>query len=144
MTLLDAYALVALVVDEPAAEEVETLLRAGDSVVVTANLAEAIDVAHRVHGRALEDVRAALEPLFLANAVSALASEEPDAWLAAEVRARYYDRRNRALSLADCFLLAHALVAHDRIATADPPVAEVARAEGIGVVALPDSTGVRP
>lgn len=144
MTFLDAYALVALVVDEPAANEVETLLREGDSVVVTANLAEAIDVAHRVHGRAIEDVRSALEPLFLANVLSALASEEPDAWFAAEIRGRHYDRRKRALSLADCFLLAHALAAHDRIATADPPVAEVARAEGIDVVALPDSTGARP
>jgi uncharacterized protein with PIN domain len=144
LTFLDAYALVALVVDEPAAAEVEALLREGDSVVVTANLAEAIDVAHRVHGHSVEEVRSALEPLFLARALSARASEEPDAWLAAELRGRHYDRRHRALSLADCFLLAHALVAEDRIATADPPVADVARAEGIGVVALPDSTGTRP
>ena len=144
MTLLDAYAVVALVADEPAAAEVEELLRAGGARVVVANLAEAIDVCRRVHHVSGDEVRAALEPLLLARVLSALVSHEHDAWSAAELRRTYYDRRTRAVSLADCFLLAHARAAGDPIATADPPVAEVASAEAIPVVALPDSTGRRP
>jgi hypothetical protein len=66
--------------------------------------------------------------------------DEADAWRAAELRARLYDRNDRSLSLADCFLLAHASE-DGAVATSDPPVAEVARSEGIAVVALPDSSG---
>jgi hypothetical protein len=47
------------------------------------------------------------------------------------------------MSLADCFLVA-SVVDGVSIATADRPVAEIARAEGIEVIALPDSTGRRP
>jgi hypothetical protein len=47
------------------------------------------------------------------------------------------------VSLGDCFVLATAGPG-DAVATADPVVAAVARAEGIGVESLPDSTGRRP
>jgi PIN domain nuclease of toxin-antitoxin system len=144
LTLLDAYAVVAFVADEPAAAEVEELLRAGGARIVVANLAEAIDVCRRVHDLGVDDLRGALEPLLLARALSPLASQERDAWSAAELRRTYYDRGTRAISLADCFLLAHARDAGEPIATADPPVAEVASAEGIAIVALPDSAGRRP
>lgn len=144
MTLLDAYALVALIVDEPAGDEVEELLRAGDSGVVVANLAEAIDVSQRVYRLSAGEVRAAVEPLFLGGVSSAVASGESEAWQAAALRTKHYDRKNRALSLADCFLLAHAVDADAAIATADPPLAEAARSEGIEVIALPDPNGKRP
>ena len=143
MTLLDAYALVALVADEPAASEVEDLVRAGDASVVVVNLAEAVDIAQRVHGYDHSDVRAALEPLLLAGALKAVSSGEEIAWSAAELRTRHYDKKSRALSMADCFLLAHALEGED-IATSDPPLAQVARDEGLVVIALPDSDGSRP
>jgi PIN domain nuclease of toxin-antitoxin system len=51
MTLLDAYAVLALLVDEPASAEVEAILDAGGARVVVVNLAEAVDVTQRVHGR---------------------------------------------------------------------------------------------
>jgi PIN domain nuclease of toxin-antitoxin system len=144
LTLLDAYALVALVVDEPAADEVESLLRERDCGSVVANLAEAIDISHRVHGLPLDDIREALEPLLLGGSLSVVVSDESDAWRAAELRGRHYERKTRALSLADCFLLAHAMAAGDGIATADPPLADAARVEGVALVALPDSAGRRP
>jgi uncharacterized protein with PIN domain len=142
--LLDAYALVALIADEAAAGEVETILRADEARVVVVNLAEAVDIAARVHGIADADIRGALEPLLLGRALSAAVSDEPQAWLAAELRTRYYQRRDCALSMADCFLLAHALTDGDAIATSDPPLAAVARAEGVNVAGLPDSAGTRP
>jgi len=144
VTLLDAYGLVAFVLDDPAARIVEKLLREDGSRIVIANLAEAIDVSQRVHHVPSEEVRAAIEPLFLDGSLTTVVSDEPEAWLAADLRVRHYDRRARALSLADCLLLAHALIESEAVATADPPVVKVARDEGIGVVRLPDSAGKLP
>ncbi|MDQ2981102.1 MAG: PIN domain-containing protein [Actinomycetota bacterium] len=129
--------------DEPAAEEVESLLREGDCRIALANLAEALDVAQRRHGLPLEALRTALDPLLL-GPLAASAPSEADAWRAAELRGRYYDRNDRALSVADCFLLAQASAGGDAIATSDPPIAEVAQAEEIDVIGLPDSEGHRP
>jgi predicted nucleic acid-binding protein len=144
LTLLDAYALLALVADEPAAAEVDELLRGGDCHVVIVNLAEAIDISARVHGLPLADVRGALEPLFLSGVLTAVSPTDAEAWAAARIRGAHYDRKERALSLADCFLLAQALADDDAVATADPPLATVARDEGVPVIALPDTAGNRP
>ncbi len=139
MILLDAYALVALLADEPAAEETEELLRQRDCGAVLLNLAEAVDISCRVHHLDEGDVRAVLDPLVATGKVSLLTPSEATAWRAARLRIRYYARKTRAVSLADCFLLASAEEG-DAIATADPPVAEVARAEGIELIPLPDAT----
>lgn len=139
---LDAYAIVAFVADEPAAADVESLLRRWDAALITVNLAEAVDVARRVHQVAEGEVRDAVEPLLM-DAITIVTPTETDAWRAADVRVRYYEPRACALSLADCFLIA-AAGPDDSIATADPPVAAVARAERCGVVPLPDTAGRRP
>jgi predicted nucleic acid-binding protein len=144
LTLLDAYGLVALIADEPAAGEVERLLRSGDCRVVAVNLAEAIDVCRRVHGIPPEEVRIALEPLTLSGTLAVGASDERVAWTAAELRATHYHRADSPLSLADCFLLAHALGDGEAIATSDPALAGTARLESVRVVALPDRAGTRP
>lgn len=89
MTLLDAYALVAFIADEPAGAEVEQLLREGDCRVVVVNLAEAVDIAQRVHGGSADEVREVLEPLFLDDVVSVVMSEESEAWSAAAFRVGY-------------------------------------------------------
>jgi uncharacterized protein with PIN domain len=144
VTLLDAYALVALVADEPAADEVEAILREGGARVVIINLAEAVDISRRVHGIAGEDLRAAIEPLLLGDVLFVAVSDEPQAWLAAEIRAEHYDRKAAGLSMADCLLLAHGVTDGGPIATSDPPLATVARTLGIDVTGLPDSSGKRP
>jgi uncharacterized protein with PIN domain len=144
VTLLDAYALVALVADEPAADQVEGILRDGDARVVVVNLAEAVDVCSRVRNLSIEEVRAAVEPLILGNVLSLAVSDEPQAWLAAEIRSEHYDRKSAALSMADCFLLAHGVTDGGPIATSDPPLASVAAVLELEVVGLPDSSGKRP
>ena len=141
MTLLDAYALVAFLLDEPAAADVEALIRTGDAGVLVVNLAEALDVTQRVHGVSDAELRGVLEPL-LGDVVAVVIQPGDAAWRAAELRAKYYDRRSCPLSLADCFLLAAA--DGDEIATADPALATALRSEGATVVALPDSSGRRP
>ena len=142
MILLDAYALVALLAGEAAGAEVEQLLRDGQTGVTSVNLAEAIERTRRVHEVPHAKVRHALEAL-LGPVILVLAPAEREAWRAADLRARYYDRSARAVSIADCFLLA-AAGSGDSIATSDPAVAATARDEAIEVVALPDSAGRRP
>lgn len=130
--------------DEPAADEVAELLRRDGAQVSVVNLCEVIDVCRRTHGLGEREVRDVIEPLLLTGRLVAVPSGAAEAWSAADLRARYYDRRTRALSLADCLLLAHAQTGGDELATADPSVAEVARAEGLALIPLPDSTGARP
>lgn len=140
--VLDAFALVALALDEPAAGEVETLLRRGDARVSAVNFAEAIDQLGRVHGRDGGELRAAFEPV-VGEAFTIDPVDGASAWQAAQLRRRHYRRRSSELSLADSFALAAAITA-GTLATADPPLARAARAEHVAVEALPDSSGRRP
>jgi hypothetical protein len=48
--LPDAFALLAPLGEEPAADNVEALLRRGDAAITAVNLAEALDVLQRVQG----------------------------------------------------------------------------------------------
>jgi len=140
--VLDAFALVALMLDEPAAPEVEALLRRGEIAITTTNLAEALDQLHRVHGADLAELRAHLAPI-LGETVEVVDATEAMTWRAVELRARHYRRRDRELSLADCVALA-AAGQGDRMATADPPLARAAAAEGIELLPLPSSAGKLP
>ena len=85
-----------------------------------------------------------LEPLFLSRVLTLRPSGAEEAWLAAELRIRYYNRRQSPLSVADCLLLAHAVREGESIATADPHLAGCARVSDLAVVSLPGSTGARP
>ena len=143
MILLDAYALVAFLGEERAAGEVDALLRRGGCAISLVNLAEAVDVSGRVHALALEEVQPVIEMLVETEQLELVAPSEAAAWRAAALRQAHYRQRTRELSLADCFLLA-AAGPGDEIATADTPVALVAREENLGVIALLDSTGRRP
>jgi PIN domain nuclease of toxin-antitoxin system len=141
--LLDAFALIALLRDEPAAEEVETILRRGDTAMTTVNLAEALDVLQRVDGVERTRLEAVTGPL-VNESLELLTVDERTARDAAELRARRYHRTRAPLSLADCLLLAAARAPASVVATADRPLATAAQAEGIEIVALPDSRGRRP
>jgi predicted nucleic acid-binding protein len=143
LTRLDAYPIVAYLAAEPAADEVRDLLAAGDASTTVVNLAEAVDVACRVFGASEPKVRGAIELLVASGLLTVDAPGTAAAFRAAQLRIAYYRRRERPLSLADCFLVASA-GSDDRVATADPAVGEVVRAEGIKLVALPDSSGRRP
>jgi PIN domain nuclease of toxin-antitoxin system len=139
---LDAYALIAFLADEAAHDEVEELL--GETCVITVlNLAESLDVLGRVYGVSEQDLRHLVGPL-VGHAFEFEPTPEEDAWTAASLRRRFYDRTSRDLSMADCFLLAAASRLEASVATADPAVAAVARDESLELIALPDSAGRRP
>jgi PIN domain nuclease of toxin-antitoxin system len=133
--LLDAFALIALLAEEPAAEEVEALLRRGDAAITAVNLAEALDVLQRVEGITRERLDELTAPLIGAR-MSFIAIDEPIARNAADIRARRYHRTRAPLSLADCILLA-ATGGSDELATADGPLIAAAEAENIKVRTLP-------
>jgi len=133
--LLDAYALIALLADEPAADDVETLVRRGDAAITAVNLAEALDVLQRVEGIARERLDELTGPL-LAERIKLVEVDERIARAAADIRARRFHRTRAPISLADCLLLA-ATGASDALATADQPLIRTARAEHVRVVTLP-------
>lgn len=134
MTLLDAYALVAFLVGGPAAPQVRALLREGDALVATANLAEALDVSQRVYALPVARATEILDPLF-EGTLESVPLDLVVARRAARIRADNYHRSIRPISLADAILIASA-TRDSRIATADPDVLAVAQAEGIATVAL--------
>lgn len=142
MILLDAYALHAFVMDEKAASEVDELMRTNATAIVATNLSEVVDSLIRKEGLAEGEVVPRLGTV-VGPLVGIRPVAEAACWQAGVLRSRHYDRTTCDVSLADCILLASA-ERHDSIATSDPAVAAVARAEGIGLVPLPDSSGRRP
>lgn len=130
-TLLDAYALIALLREERAAAHVELILRRGDASITSLNLAESLDLLERIDGIGEATLRPLIEPL----ALPVVPVTEALAWRAAALRATHYRRRQSEVSLADCCLVGAATTA-DRIATADRAVLEMARREGVAVEEL--------
>jgi uncharacterized protein with PIN domain len=132
-----------LLLEEPSADEIATALRGATSLRISVvNVAEVIDVTRRAHGVAAEDAALAVDR-FLNEVARPVAATREQAERAAGIRARYYHRRDRDVSLADCFVIAVAEPG-DTVATSDSAVAFVAGAEGLDVLALPNARGRRP
>jgi predicted nucleic acid-binding protein len=136
-TLLDANALVAVILGEPAMKLVLGLLREGNTAMTASNLVEVYDISTRREGLSAGQVADVVEPLF-EGAVEPIAVDVGIARRAAEIRSAHYRRAERPLSLADVILLAAAGPA-DRIATADSDVLAVAAELGIETIELPPS-----
>ena len=139
MIILDAYAALAFLQSEPAGPQVRELIGGDEESALTLlGIAEVLDRLVRRAGIAEEEAWLDLVQLGLA------APPALDPQLAARaglLRARHYDRRTRALSLADCVAAETARRLDASLATADPPLLETCAAEGITVIALPDSQG---
>ena len=145
LTVFDAQALIALLLDEPAAEAVEAELRdpTRRSWISAINLAEIVDVMARLFERAPDDVRAALE-LLEAGGLGTIPVDADLGVEAGRLHARFYDRRTSPLSMADCVALATAKSLGEPLATSDPPLAAAAAASGVEVLPLPDTRGRSP
>lgn len=142
MTLLDAYAVLALALDEEAAAEVAEIVRSTSVAITATNYFEAADRLVRRSGWSPNEASERFGLLF-DDPVDIVPVDAAIAWRGALLRARYYHRTTCAVSLADCILVASA-GPDSSIATADPAVAAVSRAEGISLIPLPDSSGRRP
>lgn len=140
--VLDASAVVALLRDEPAAEEVESLLHSDTGSILTVNRAEVVAALLRL-GVAEEPVAVALQELQEAE-VFQVPLDVPTGDLAGRLRAAHHRKRTSVVSLPDCCALAYAMRVSARLATCDPALVAAARAAGVEVVGLPDSSGRPP
>lgn len=138
MTVLDSFAVLALLKGEPAATEVRRLIDHGACTLTTLGVAEVVDHLVRIVGVSDEEAALDVAQLGLAD-VEPLQSEV--ALRAGLTRARHYHRRRRAVSLADCVAAETARALRQPLATADPHLLDTCRDEGISTLALPDSSG---
>jgi PIN domain nuclease of toxin-antitoxin system len=137
--ILDAYAVLALLKGEPAAELVAELLDGDDEARLTAvGVAEVIDHLVRLAGSSEDDAALDIAQLGLADAVPV---DPPLALHAGLLRARHYHRRLRAVSLADCVAAEAARRNRTAVASADPHLLDLCRDEDIDRIVLPDSAG---
>lgn len=141
MPVVDANAIIAFLIDEPARPHVSELLYHPTRIVHinAVNLAEIVDVL----GRQTGDLRLVEEQvdLLLTGGLEVVAADETIGRWAGVLRARHYDRRIRAVSLADCVALATSARLDEPFVTSDRALSLVAEAEGIEVIRIPDSTG---
>ena len=133
-TIIDAYALIAFLLDEPAADAVERLLRDGDAAITSVSFTEAHDRLIRGQDMPREAVESTLASVLEAG-VERIDVDFRLVSAATLLRAKHYHRTQRPLSLADCVCLAAAQTG-DRVATADGPMLEAAESEGIATLAL--------
>lgn len=111
-TVLDAWALIAYLQDEPAAARVERAIRARDAVVSDVNLGEVLyKVARRDGDATAHDVVRGLR--------SVVRAEEPD-W--ALTRSAALVKAHHRLSYADAFAVATALRHDAPLYTGDPEI----------------------
>ena len=142
MTALDAFAVLAFLRDEPAADEVEQLLRA-PTVLAAVNAAEIVDQLVRVYGHDVDDVHADLA-LLSRSGMGIAATTSGTGIEAGRIRAAHYRRRGCPVTMADCVAAATALDLKLPLATSDAALAAVVRHEGGAVHPLPNGRGVRP
>jgi PIN domain nuclease of toxin-antitoxin system len=141
-TVLDAYAVIAYLRDEPCAGEVADLLR-GATILTSVSAAEVWDQMVRVFKADPDSVDADLALLNHAGLTVQAVTDELG-MEAGRIHARRYHRERAAVSLADCVAASAALASDSPLATCDPALADVLRAEGGKVHPLPDSQGRRP
>lgn len=133
--LLDAYALIAYLRDEPAAAAVQDLLWKGGLAMSAVQLGEVVDRMERIDGVPADEVEVVVSAL----AIEVLPADYAVGAEAGRLRARHYRPTVRTLSIADAFCAATAVLHRCALATADPVLLAVAEAEGCAALRLPGS-----
>ena len=127
MTVLDAYAVLAYLKDEPAASEVRALLSDRDASLTAIGIAEVLDHLVRIVGADEEDAALDIAQLDLLDGIGL---DSRTAVAAGRLRARHYHRTRCPVSLADCFAAEVARPQGHTLATSDPHLLDVYHAEG--------------
>jgi len=134
---------ISLLLDDDAAADVAGELAGQEQLGISVvNVTEILDVLRRIHRTAPADAALAVDR-FLNEVAAPIEATRELALRAADVRARHYHRRDRDVSLADCFVVATASP-DGCVATSDRAVARVAQEEGLDVLAMPSQHGRRP
>jgi predicted nucleic acid-binding protein len=138
VTILDAYAVIAFLRGEPAAEHVRPLLEDRDAELTAVGLAEVLDHLIRLAKADEDDAVLDLAQLGL---LDPLPVDADLGSAAGRLRARRYHRTRCAVSMADCIAAVTARASGRRLATADPHLLQVCHVEDIPMIALPASDG---
>lgn len=138
MTILDAFAVIALLKGEPAAPQVQLLIQEGGCALTSLGVAEVIDHLVRLVKTSEEDAVLDVAQLSLAPSIEL---DDASATQAALLRARHYNKKNRTVSLADCVVAHAARTTASAVATSDPYLLDLCRDEDIAIIPLPDSSG---
>ncbi|MBA3745239.1 PIN domain-containing protein [Sporichthya sp.] len=138
MTVLDAYAVVALLRAEPAATKVEAILHRGDAALTAVGVAEVLDHLIRIANADEEEAALDVAQLGLLDGVAVTAHLGA---AAGRLRAQHYHRTRCAVSMADCIAAEVARTIRQALATPDPHLLDVCHAEGIDFVVLAQSDG---
>lgn len=139
MIVLDAYAVIAYLRDEPAASQVGRLLTEHpDAELAVLGVAEVLDYLVRLAGADEEEAALDVAQLGLADARPLTTDLAVRAGL---LRARRYHRRQCAISLADCVAAEAAWAADAPLVSSDPALLQTCHDEGIPFIALPDRRG---
>ncbi len=133
--LLDAFALLAYFLDEPAAPIVQQMLWDDHPALTAIQLAEVIDRLVRVYGVDVEEAEIACGAL----GIVVLPVDRAVGISAGLLRARHYRSTGRTLSMADAVCAAVAIANGLPVVTADPVLIEVVGAESGRVQELPSS-----
>lgn len=138
MTILDAYAVIALLRGEPAAAAVEATLNRGDAALTAVGVGEVLDHLVRLAGADEEEAALDVAQLGLLDGIVVTAQL---GGAAGRLRARHYHRTRCAVSMADCLAAETARSRSEALATSDPHLLAVCHAEGIAYLVLPQSDG---
>lgn len=138
MTVLDAYAVIAYLRDEHAADQVRPLLETGDGALTAVGLAEVLDHLVRLAGADEDDAVLDLAQLGLLDAIPVDAGTGS---AAGRLRARHYHRIRCPISMADCIAAETARATRRPLATADPDLLDICHTEQIDIIPLPGSDG---
>jgi PIN domain nuclease of toxin-antitoxin system len=140
VTVLDAYAVIAYLKAEPAAQEVRPLLDSGEGVLTAIGVAEVVDHLVRLVGTDEEDAALDLAQLGLLDGVVV---DSGLGLAAGRLRARRYHRTRSPVSMADCIAAEAARRDSAMLATSDPHLLDLCRIEDISMIVLTASDGTR-
>lgn len=140
MIVLDAYAVLALLKGEPAANEVYGLISGEEAFLTSLGVAEVVDHLVRLAGADEEEAALDLAQLGLMRPAPV---DEAMGRGAGLLRARHYHRQRRAVSLADCVAAETARAIGAPLVSSDPHLLDMCHDEGIALVPLSDQGGRR-
>jgi PIN domain nuclease of toxin-antitoxin system len=138
VTVLDAYAVIAYLRGEHAADHVRPLLEANNTNLTAVGLAEVLDHLVRLAGADEDEAVLDLAQLGL---LEALPVDAGPGNAAGRLRARHYHRTRCPVSMADCIAAESARTTRRPLATADPDLLDLCHTEQIDNIPLPGSNG---
>jgi predicted nucleic acid-binding protein len=145
MAIFGAEPLVAVLLGEPGGLVSGRMLavETAEHAICSLNAAEVVSRVSRFSGEPAEEVVAKMQVWFDAG-LRCVPLGWDRARRAAELRSVHYHRTRCAVSLADCGAIALAEQLDAELVTSDAAMIKVARAEGVAVLPVPDSSGRTP